>query len=175
MSKELDKEYEKLNKTEPTRSQCLEYSWALKALAEGLTERSVWHMFRHIDQALRYLTEFRGHFVQTPKLNEKEAAVSANLHTYMRKGMDGPLSVMMYRMIAENRGKPVWFAFCKALAKDIKKMNYREAFKAAHLPLELDGSTDNILMLSLLQMWEEEWEYVKNWFSPEEEGRTLTL
>jgi hypothetical protein len=151
MNKDLEKEYERLNKTEATRYQLMEYSWAIKALAEGLTAHNVWEMFRQVETAQRYLSEFKGHFTKNPELNEAECEMASGLHTYMRKGMDSPLSVMLYRMIAENRGTPVWYAFVKGLVAN--KRNYSAAINAAAVQNELDKSTDNLLMYEALCMW----------------------
>jgi|ERR1035441_83331 hypothetical protein len=151
MNRELEKIYETLNKTEPTRDQMLEYSWAIKELSEGLTSHSVWDMFRHVETAQRHLTEFKGHFIETPKLDENEGNLAGALHTYMRKGMDSPLSVMLYRMIAEDRGTPVWYAFVKGLAAN--KRSYREAIQAADAGWEVNKTTDNLLMLECLRIW----------------------
>jgi hypothetical protein len=161
MNKELEKEYERLNKTEATRWQMMEYSWAIKALAEGLSARSVWEQFRNIEQAQRYLTEFRSHFTKAPELNEKEANLAMGLHTYMRKGMDSNLSCMLYRMVAEGRGVGVWYAFVKGLAAN--KNNYQAAIREAHNQQNLDKSTDNQLMYHALCMWENEWLDPQDW------------
>lgn len=96
-----EKEYERLTKTEATKGQMMEYGWAIKELAEGLSAHSVWDMFRHVEAAQRYLAEFKGNFTKTPELNEKEAEIASGLHTYMRKGMDSSLSCILYRMISE--------------------------------------------------------------------------
>lgn len=154
--------YERLNKTEPTRRQMLEYDWAIKELAEGLTGRSVWEIQHHVQQAERRLTEWKSNFLEVPKLNEKEADMASSLHTYMRKYMDGPLSCMMYRMVAEGRGASVWFAFVKGLVSF--KMRYREGINAAHNQYDLDQTTDNALMYYMLEMWEEDWKYVLETF-----------
>ncbi len=161
MNKDVEKEYERLNKTEATRWQMMEYDWAIKALAEGLSARSVWEQFRSIETAQRYLSEFRGHFTKNPELNEKEANLAMGLHTYMRKGMDSNLSCILYRMVAENRGTPVWFAFVKGLAAN--KNNYHAALNAAHNQSDLDKSTDNLLMYHALAMWENEWLDPQDW------------
>lgn len=161
MNKELEAEYNRLNKTEATKWQLMEYSWAIKALAEGLTAHSVWDMFRHVETAQRYLSEFKGHFTKNPELNEKEADLARGLHTYMRKGMDSSLSCMLYRMVDENRGTPVWFAFVKALAAN--KNSYRAAIAAADAQCDMDKTTDNVLMYHALCMWENEWLDPQDW------------
>jgi hypothetical protein len=149
-----DEQYERLNKLEPTRRQLFEYGWALKELAEGLTSHGVWDMFRHIDQAQRYLTEFRSHFVKTDELTEKEANFSAGLHTYMRKCMDSHLGTMLYSMISEGRGKAIWYAFIKGLI--IYKKHFDSAMMRANMAYETDKSTDNLFMLKALAMWGEQ-------------------
>lgn len=71
----------------------------------------------------------------------------------MRKCMDCPLGTTLYRMIAENRGLPVWYAFVKSLVAN--KRNYRDALQDASHQFELDKTTDNLLMLNALQMWDD--------------------
>lgn len=163
MNKDFEKEYERLSKTEATKYQTMEYGWAIKELAEGLSAHSVWEMFRHVETAQRYLTEFKGHFTKNPELNEKEAEIASGLHTYMRKGMDSPLSVMLYRMVAESRGTPVWWAFVKGLVAN--KNNYREAIRVADAQCDIDNTTDNTLMLQALRMWEDEWLDPQDWIT----------
>lgn len=154
MDKDFEKEYKRLGETEATKWQMMEYSWAIKALAEGLTERSVWRQFSKIEDTLRYLNEFRGHFTKNPELNGKEADFASNLHTYMRKVMDSPLSVILYRMIAENRGTPVWWSFVKGLVSS--KNNFKEAINKANLQYNTDKTTDNLIMYQALRIWEDQ-------------------
>lgn len=151
MNKDFEKQYEKLNSTEATKHQLLELSFAIKELAEALSEHSVWSMFRHITLSQRYLSEFKGHFVETPKLTENEGNFAGALHTYMRKGMDCPLGTMLYRMISEDRGTPVWYAFVKGLVTN--KRSYPLAYQAADHQYRLDETTDNLLMLNALAIW----------------------
>ena len=161
MNKDIEREYERLNKTEATKGQMMEYGWAIKELAEGLSAHSVWDMFRHVEAAQRYLTEFKGNFTQTPKLNEAEANIASGLHTYMRKGMDSSLSCILYRMISENRGLPVWYAFVKGLVAN--KNSYQAAIHAADAQHDMDKTTDNLLMLKALEMWGDEWLDPQDW------------
>lgn len=156
MNRELEAEYKRLNETEATRWQMMEYSWALKALAEGLSARSVWEQFRNIETCQRYLSEFKGHFTKNPELNEEEANLSAGLHTYMRKGMDSNLSCILYRLIADNRGLPVWYAFVKGLVANKKLKNpFNAALHAADGQRDIDKTADNALMYHSLAMWGE--------------------
>jgi hypothetical protein len=113
MNKELAAEHDRLTKTEATKWQMMEYSWAIKALAEGLTGNNVWDQFRHIETAQRYLSEFKGHFTKNLKLSEEEANLARGLHTYMRKGMDSDLSCILYNLISESRGLPRLVCFCQ--------------------------------------------------------------
>src|SRR5512137_1022149 len=115
MSKATEDLYKKLNDKEPSRYDMLEYGWALKELAEGMTGRNLWEVIRHLDTAERYLKEFRGKMIPTPDLSSKEADLAAGFHTYMRKGMDCPLGTMLYHLIATNQGTPVWFAFVQSI------------------------------------------------------------
>jgi hypothetical protein len=154
MNKDFEKTYEKLNKTDPTRWQMMEYGWAIRELSEGLSAHNVWDMFRHVESAQRYLSEFKGHFIETPKMDEKEAALASCMHTYMRKGMDSPLSVMLYRMISEDRGTPVWYAFVKGLAANNRF--YGKAIQAANAEWEVNETTDNLFMLECLRMWKDQ-------------------
>lgn len=163
MNKDFEKEYERLCKIEPTKCQIMDYGWAIRELAEGLSDHSVWDMLRHVETAQRYLTEFKGHFTKNPELNEAEAYIASGLHTYMRKGMDSSLSCILYSMIAENRGLPVWYAFVKGLVAN--KNNYYAAIAAADVQHDLDKTTDNLLMLKALEMWGDKWLDPQDWIT----------
>jgi len=167
MSHTSDELYKQLNGKEPTRYEMLEYGWALKELAEGVTGRSLWEVLRHVDSAERYLKEFRGKMVPTPDLSNKEANLAAGFHTYMRKGMDCPLGTMLYHLIANNQGTPVWFAFVKSIAASKDKMKnriYHSAIKAAEDVYRLGNQTsDGLMMLCALRMWEEDFNDAVSW------------
>lgn len=148
-----DQEYERLHNTEPARRQMFEYCWAIKELSEGLTERNVWDMFRHIETAQRHLDEFRGNFIKTPVLTDDECEIASALHTYMRKSMDCPLGTILYRLIDENRGLPIWYSFIKGLHANNRR--YQAGITAADNEYNLNRTTDNLLMLEALRMWED--------------------
>lgn len=168
MNKEFEALYKTLNEKEPTRYEMLEYGWAIKELAEGITARSVWEALRHIDQAERYLAKFRGNMIPASELTEAEAGWARAFHTYMRKGMDCPLGTILYRLIAENKGLPVWYAFLKGVAANSKmkstKHIYGIAIKTAEDTYHLgQEETDNLLMLSCLRMWEDDFDNAVSW------------
>lgn len=167
MSHTTDALYKKLNEKEPTRYEMLEYGWALKELAEGVTGRSLWEIMRHVDAAERYLSEFRGKMIPTPDLTDAEAELSAGFHTYMRKCMDCPLGTILYRLIAENKGLPIWYAFVKSIAgsKDrMKNRIYHTALKVAEDTYHLGNqNTDGLLMVSALRMWEDDFNHAITW------------
>jgi hypothetical protein len=161
--KSEDSLYKQLHEKEPTRYEMLEYGWALKELAEGTTARSLWEMLRHVSQAERYLAEFRGKMVPTPDLDNGEANIAIAFHTYMRKGMDCPLGTVLYRLIAENKGLPVWYAFVKAVNANSKLKNKKHIYQIAIRDAEGvyrtgNDNTDSLLMLSALRMWEDDFE-----------------
>ena len=160
-----DSLYKQLHEKEPTRYEMLEFGWALRELAEGSTARNLWECLHHVTKAERYLAEFRGKMIPTPDLNEAEANIAINLHTYMRKCMDCPLGTILYRLIAENKGLPVWYAFVKSVAKDINpKWAYRNAIQAAEGMYRTgNDNTDNLLMLSALRMWEDDFANALEW------------
>lgn len=180
MSKYENELYKKLSEKEPTRWEMLEYGFALKELAEGVTARSVWEALRHVDAAERHLSEFRGNMVPTLEITEAEANWSASLHTYMRKGMDCPLGTMLYRLIAESKGRPVWFAFVKAVMANSKMKNkkhiYSIAIRAAKDTYHLgNDNTDSLLMVSALSMWEDDFENAFRWVKDDDkEGEAGT-
>ena len=159
--KTADKLFTELREKELTRPQVLELGWALKELAEAMTERSAWDTLRHVSQAERYITEFRGNLIPVPELTKAEANLSASLHTYMRKGMDSHLSIMLYRMVSENRGIAVWYGFVKGLAAN--KNDFRDAINAADAVYHGTDTTDNLLMLQALWMWEDDFKYALDW------------
>ena len=160
--------YKTLHEKEPTRYEMLEYGWALKELAEGVTGRSLWDVLRHVSNAERYLAEFRGKMIPTPDLDTGEANIAIALHTYMRKGMDSPLGVILYRLISENKGLPVWYAFVKAINANSNLKNKKHIYQIAIRNAEGvyrtgNDNTDNLLMLSALQMWGEDFNDFFDW------------
>lgn len=157
----FENQYEDLNKKELTRYEIMELSWAIGKLAEALNDHSTWQALQHVQSAQRDLTAFVGKIVPLPKLNAKEGNLSRALHTYMRKGMDSHLSVMLYRMIAENRGMAVWYAFIKGLSAN--KLDFRVGMEAACMAAGADGNTDNLLMKSALWMWKEDFRNALEW------------
>lgn len=170
MSNKFDELYKKLHKQEPTWREMLEYGWALKELADGVTDRNLWEVMNHVSKAERYLSEFRGKVILTPELTEQEANLSAALHTYMRKGMDCPLGTMLYHLICENKGTSVWYAFVKGVHSQRQQKNCRphwaynngikEALNTYHLG---NDTSDNLMMLSVLQMWNEDFPNALSW------------
>jgi len=160
--------YKKLHETEPTRYEMLEYCWALRELAEGASARNLWEVLHHVTKAERYLTEFRGKMVPTPELSNAEGNMAIAMHTFIRKGMDCSLGTILYRLIAENKGIPVWYAFVKAVVANKaiknKKHIYQLAIRASENAYSTgNDNTDNLLMLSALRMWEDDFENFLDW------------
>lgn len=168
MSHTSDALYKQLNEKEPTRHEMMEYGWALKELAEGVTSRSMWEIMRHVDRAEHYLAEFRGNMIPTPALSKAESNLAVGFHTYMRKGMDCPLGTMLYHLISANKGLPVWYAFLKGVAANSAmkstKHIYQIAIRAAENAYHLGQETgDNLMMLSALRMWEDDFADAVSW------------
>jgi hypothetical protein len=140
-------------------------AFGLKYIAEAFSSYDGDDFVRHIKGGMRYLQEFLGDVNPLPSLTEKEADVTRNLHTYLRKGNDEPYSCIIYPMVSESRGLNIWYAFTKSLANDVKKLNYHEALHQAQKAYR-DGSdtTDDGIMLAALKMWETDWKYTKEWF-----------
>jgi hypothetical protein len=142
-----------------------ELAWAIKELAEAMTERYLQRVMCHSKNALHYIHEFYGMVAPAPELTENEAEHCRALHTYMRKGMDGPLSVLLYRLIDESRGTAIWYSFVKSLVAN--KGNYREAFNDASKERHNGhDTTDDVLMLAAIEMWKDDfkyaWEYIED-------------
>lgn len=134
-------------------------AWAIQDLSKALTERRALYSMNSVTQAIRHLNEFLGEVSPVPTLTETEANVARALHTYMRKYMDGPLSGILYRLIADNRGLPIWYGFIKGLVAE--KGNFREAMEHAD-KVNRDGhdTTDDLLMESALRLWKDD--FIKN-------------
>lgn len=179
-SAEEKETFEKMREKECTRYETLELTWAVKELSEALGARSAWDTLRSARNALRYMTEFIGKMVPTPELTESEAEMSQALHTYMRKGMDCPLGTMLYRCISENKGTPIWYAFCKeivACEKELTTKNkklseanalgvYHRAIHAAEKVYDNGNSTtEDLFMVSTLRMWEEDFPSAIGWIT----------
>lgn len=169
----MKRNYDELNSRELTRGETNELCWALKELSEALTERSAWGTLRHTDAALRYINEFIGNLVPLTNLTEKDADFCRSMHTYMRKGMDGPLSVILYRLISDSKGTPIWYAFAKEAVNSLEKgMKYQYAYRNAIAAAENErdngrNSTDDILMLESLRLWEDDFVQAVGWIKGE--------
>jgi len=163
--------YVALREKELTRYQLLELTRAMRELAEGMGEHFAWDTLRHTTNAIRYINEFRGNILPTPKLTDEEANLSANLHTYMRKGMDCPLGTMLYCLISENRGTSIWYAFVKALVSCTDTHPIRlYAFavsKAEEMYKAANNTTDDLFMLSTLRLWEDDFPNAMTWVKGE--------
>jgi len=146
--------HEYLNKKCLTLNEVFEINWAIQKLAEGMNSRSAWTTLHHVQLAQKSLTEFSNSLVPIPNLSTKEESISNSLHTYLRKGTDSHLSVILYRMVSENRGIQVWTSFIKGLVQN--KMDFHDGMKQACEITSVNNNTDNLLMLSALWMWEKD-------------------
>src|SRR3974390_547267 len=63
-----------------------------------------------IRRGISHLNQFLNEVCPVPELNEKEAELARNLHTYMRKYMDSSFSCMIYQMIDDSLGIGVWYS-----------------------------------------------------------------
>jgi len=170
--------FETLRNQELKRNHIFSLSIAMKELADAISGHSVWDALRHATQCIRHVNEFRGDAVPASTLTEDEANLSAGLHTYMRKGMDCPLGTMLYRLISENRGVNIWYAFVKGVfaeqklakgsAKFPKCLFHRGIDNAENVYGTANDTTDDLLMLSALRMWEEDFPNAIEWLDPKE-------
>ena len=178
MNSHDEKLYKELHEKELTRGIILDLTFGMKELADAIGSHSAWDALRCTRNAQRHLEEFRGKLVPAPDLTEDEANLSASLHTYMRKGMDCPLGSMLYTLIAQDRGRAVWYAFIKSLnaqlttpkmSKVMPKRLHQVAIGAAESAYRLaNDSTDDLFMLSTLRLWEEDFDSAMDWLEPEE-------
>lgn len=167
--KREDQLFEELRKKELGRQHIFALSVAMKELADAISGHSIWDALRHTTQCIRYVNEFRGDAVPAQTLTEDQAELSAAFHTYMRKGMDCPLGTMLYRLISENRGVNIWYAFVKGVHNEQKnpkctwKRAYYEAIQSAENVYSNSNDTDDLLMLSALKLWEDGFANAVSW------------
>ena len=139
--------------TEDARAQL---SWAIKSLAECFGyEKRGWEVIQKAKAAHDYISEFLGRANPFPDLTEEEVEVCRDLHTFLRKYDDSDLSVILYRMIQEDRAKAVWYAFCKEINRGIKekdKFIIERSLEAARL-ISDSMPTDYIIFDSVLRLW----------------------
>jgi hypothetical protein len=129
-----------------------------------LTDHNWLRRLQRVAKAESHLSVFRSKANSTPPFSSDEASLSANLHTYMRKGMNDPLGTLLYRLIAEDRGKPVWYAFIKGIANSHNSSAYKDGIKAAQEECLMGNyGTDSVLMLSALELWETDFENAWDW------------
>lgn len=134
---------------------------ALSALGEAISEtaRNQDIAIHKVGSCIRQLNEFLGSCRPSPNLNQREATIAASLHTYMRKCMDDSLSVILYRMIDEDRAQRVWFSFIREL---IKTKKYETALTKAKEASD-NGTSDDYIMLAALEMWEDDFAAAMEW------------
>lgn len=167
-----------LHDRELTRYETLELGWSMRELSEAFTSRTGWETLNHANKALSYINEFIGKIVPTPDLTEEDGNLAMALHTYMRKGMDCPLGTLLYNLISENKGLPIWYAFCKEVVsceKQLKEKNrkmtaenaasiHRRAIHVAEgIYRSGRSSSGDLFMLSALQMWETDFPNAIDW------------
>ena len=171
MNKESEDKFEALRHRDLTRGELMHLTSAIEQLAKAISGHSTWDSLRCVRNTFRDLEEFRGAVLPVPDLTADEANMSAALHTYMRKGMDCDLGTMLHRLISENRGTRIWYAFVKAVnANDLKrKFAYRNAIQAAEDAYHVGSdTTDDLLMLSVLRMWKDDFDNALTWAKDEE-------
>lgn len=138
---------------------CQAIEYLSKAVATSIMRDSTFDVQRDVNQAMGMMNEYLGSVRPAPEINEDEAEVARNLHAYTRKVMDDSLSIILYRMITEDRSRRVWLSFVKTIARS---KDYRAALRAAKQAAE-DGTTDDLIMCSALEMWEEDFHYAMEW------------
>ena len=103
-------------------------------------------------KAQRLLTGFFSEIAPSPKLTEDEAGFSSSLHTYLRKYEDSDVSVILYRLFSDGIGANVWLAFVKGLLAE--KYDVRDAMEHADKECTKNNTTNNLLMLHALKIWQ---------------------
>jgi hypothetical protein len=131
-----------------------------------------------VEGTLRHLNEFVGETKPAPTLNEVESNFYRAAHTYMRKGMDGPLASLLYNSISSGRGEAVWRAFVKGAVEPVKRghSRYRNGLRAAEDFHESGVETpEGRDMLCLLELWgEEDFDIMIDAFKQDDWGVQLT-
>lgn len=139
---------------------------AIAKLGEAVGQPFRDNFVSDVTRAQNYCQQVLGDIVPAPKLSEKDAELSSKLHTYLRKYADGPLSVILYRMIAEDRGKAVWYAFVKGL--NANSFILGNAIQCAQQQADENRSTDDTILVMALQLWDKQEfkdmiEEIKSW------------
>jgi hypothetical protein len=130
--------------------------FALEAFGKAMSHRDDQgkYIVSDINKTIRLLNEFVYDVYPAPTLTEEEASLSSCLHTYQRKYMDNYLSIMLYRLISENRGKNVWYSFIKSVIKN--KYNVKQALREAREIASDLNTTDDSLMYGCLEIWNDD-------------------
>ena len=119
-------------------------AWALQELSQFfvLGDDRVAEAINATVKCRRNLSELSALLQPVAKFTAKEAELSRAIHTYLRKGSDSMLSVVLYRMIDESRGQLVWHAFVKSLWA-----NKRDPIAAVHDAKSVGAAdTDSLIM-----------------------------
>lgn len=153
------------SETKLEHGQTYDIAWALQELGKALAETRTRYAMNHVTSAIRNLNEFLGTVSPVPKITEAEGNISIGLHTYMRKCMDGPLSVILYRLISENRGLCVWYSFVKGLNENNGR--FHDAIEYAYRIVHDEGhnTSDDLFMEASLRLWEDEFSSAWKWIN----------
>src|SRR4051812_5160961 len=87
---------------------------AIEKTVTALTEEKGMAAF-NLGQAISALTEAINNFIPIGEFSVQEADLSAEVHTYFRKGENSHLSSILHTFVKEDRGRKVWVAFIKEL------------------------------------------------------------
>lgn len=135
--------------------------WAIESLGKACFCPWNNEVINNVKRARQNIDKFLGEVIPVPTFDEKTAELSANIHIFLRKACDGPLSVILYRMISENRGMVIWLSFCKHLLKN--KMNFNDSLNDMLKETDNFDSTDEIIMKKSIELFEDDFKYFKEW------------
>lgn len=131
-----------------------EIRWAVNYLLEALDERAdceQYSILSKINQAEKYLREWRAEQSPYTKFTEEEAAMSSMVHTYFRKYDDSHIGNLIYKFVNESRGMRTWLIFIKNIIENIaiNRLRYSDVDK-----IDEADDDDNILY-TFIKAWSE--------------------
>lgn len=146
-------------KREYTADQKCEILWAIEYAAKAAGHRFAYETDRDISLAINSLTEFVNKAKPAPEHDEKTAAASRAMHTYLRKCCDSAITTLLHYLVSNNTGRGVWHALCKGVYEHVNDKvphphDIMDCVERYHD--ENDELVDNTIVFYVIKAWWEQ-------------------
>lgn len=122
---------------------------AIETIGQALRARKD-HAEDYIKQAINDLEGILVEDKVLIKVTDKEADLSREIHTFLRKGEDSPAAFILYTLINKDQGINVWYEFVRLILTKVKPVRAMNAIEMIRIGCHNDN---NWLMLNALESW----------------------